>query len=120
MSGPSRRFDSAAGHAVPFNPPSGGDGDVPIDQQDWRDMRRFYLYRHADESGVSGEGLVACGVSFPDPNNQVVLGWLTEINSVAVYDSIDDLLELHGHDGKTEIVFPEEMAAVADDVDGSA
>lgn len=90
-----------------FNPP--GEDTTDVEQQDFRDMRRFYLYRHEDESGISGEGLIACGVAFPDPNGRVVLGWLTEINSVAVYDSIDDLLDLHGHDGKTEIVFPQDV-----------
>lgn len=72
----------------------------------FREMRRFYLVRHEDETGISGEGLIACGVAFPDPNGRVILGWLTEINSVAVYDSIDELIELHGHDGKTKVVFP--------------
>jgi hypothetical protein len=76
------------------------------DFEKFHEMRRFYLVRHEDETGISGEGLIACGVVFPEPNRRVILGWLTEINSVAVCDSVDELIELHGHDGKTEIVFP--------------
>jgi hypothetical protein len=64
----------------------------------------FQLYRREDESGVSGEGTVAFGVKFPEPNGRVVLGWVTDFNSVAVYDSMDDMKDIHGHGGKTSIV----------------
>lgn len=70
--------------------------------------RRFKLVRHEDESGVSGTGTVAYGVAFPEPNGRAVLGWVTEVNSVAVYSSLAEVREIHGHDGKTEVVILDE------------
>lgn len=69
------------------------------------DVLLFGLYRHDDESGVSGEGLVALGAHFPRPNGRVVLAWMTEVNSVAVYDTLDDVQDIHGHEGSTSIVY---------------
>jgi hypothetical protein len=63
---------------------------------------RFYLRRLKDESGVSGTGIVAVGVIFP--NGRCVLSWLTEHTSTAVYDDIHQLTKIHGHDGKTLVV----------------
>lgn len=34
------------------------------------------------------------------------LSWLTEITSIAIYDSIDLVEEIHGHNGQTKIVWP--------------
>lgn len=65
------------------------------------DIRRFQLFRHEDESGVSGTGVVAWGCVFP--NGQVSLTWNGTPTSTAWYDSIEDLIEIHGHDGKTEV-----------------
>lgn len=62
----------------------------------------FWLKRIEDESGVSGTGIVAEGVMFS--NGKCVLSWLTKHTSVAVYDSIDELEAIHGHNGKTVIV----------------
>lgn len=64
----------------------------------------FQLYRKTDQSGVSGEGTVAFGLRFPEPNGTVVLGWMTDQNSVAVYDSIEDVEAIHGHGGATVVV----------------
>ena len=61
----------------------------------------FELVRTEDESGVSGVGPVAWGVRFPD--GKCVLRWRTEFTSVAVYDSIEDVETIHGHDGKTTV-----------------
>lgn len=69
-----------------------------------RYLTLFQLYRREDASGVSGTGTVAYGIEFPYPNQCAVLGWVTDTNSVAVYDSIDDVEEIHGHSGKTTIV----------------
>jgi hypothetical protein len=68
-------------------------------------MRLFRLHRIEDVSGVSGIGIVAEGVVFSD--GTVALRWLTETSSTAVYDSIEDARAVHGHDGKTEIVWLE-------------
>lgn len=66
-------------------------------------MRRFYLQRHEDETGVSGIGRVAEGVIFS--NGKVALTWLTDYTSVAVYDTIEAVRVIHGHNGKTEVVY---------------
>jgi len=68
-------------------------------------VQQFALIREVDESGVSGEGVVATGVVFPPPNERAVLAWLTDTNSVAVYGSLEDIQEIHGHDGSTRIAY---------------
>jgi hypothetical protein len=68
---------------------------------------RFYLNRKTDETGISGTGRVAEGVIFH--SGKVVLAWLTEHKSVAVYDDLKTCHAIHGHGGKTEIVFNEEL-----------
>lgn len=73
----------------------------------WITSKRFWLKRLEDESGVSGTGVVADGVIFPD--GVAVLRWRTMGGSTAVYDSIEKLEEIHGHGGKTVIEYiPEE------------
>ena len=52
-------------------------------------MRMFQMYRLEDESGVSGTGLVAEGVQFE--TGKCVVGWLTDIHSVAIYDRMEDV-----------------------------
>ena len=64
-------------------------------------MRRFVLYRVKDVSGISGTGNVAEGVIFTD--GKVALRWLTRYRSTALYDTIADVLNIHGHDGSTEV-----------------
>lgn len=66
-------------------------------------MRFFELHRSEDESGVSGTGVVAEGVVFW--NGKCALAWKTEHTSVAIYDDIETLEKIHGHDGKTQVVF---------------
>lgn len=66
-------------------------------------MRRFALERSEDISGVSGTGRVVEGVEFSD--GVVVIRWLVAHKSTCVYDSIDDLITIHGHDGATQIVW---------------
>lgn len=66
-------------------------------------MRRFYLIRDADATGVSGTGIVAEGVVFED--GTAALRWKTQRTSTAVYASVDDIVAIHGHNGKTKVVF---------------
>ncbi|WP_199520965.1 hypothetical protein [Jiangella anatolica] len=64
--------------------------------------RRFGLHRRYDVTGVSGTGLVAYGTQYP--TGRVTLAWCcSDIQSVAVYDDIDDVESIHGHGGLTEI-----------------
>jgi hypothetical protein len=64
-------------------------------------MKRFYLVRVEDVSGVSGTGVVAEGVEFTD--GRVALRWRTATPSTVVWDSIVDVQAIHGHDGKTQV-----------------
>ncbi|TDE07488.1 hypothetical protein [Jiangella asiatica] len=64
--------------------------------------RRFALHRRYDLSGISGTGLVAYGTQYP--SGRVTLAWCcSDVQSVAVYDGIDDIERIHGHGGLTEI-----------------
>ncbi|MET7525656.1 hypothetical protein ACFYSJ_26200 [Streptomyces sp. NPDC005248] len=62
---------------------------------------RFHLHRTEDITGISGTGTVAGGVIFPD--GTVAMRWNTGTSSTAIYDSIDDVTEIHGHNGATAI-----------------
>lgn len=64
-------------------------------------MRRFLLVRHSDPSGVSGTGIVAQGVEFPD--GSVALRWSCSRPSTAVWGSVEDVRRIHGHNGRTVI-----------------
>jgi hypothetical protein len=64
-------------------------------------MRRFELVRHADPSGVSGTGVVANGIQFTD--GVVVLRWTCSRPATSVWDNLDDLITVHGHNGRTVV-----------------
>jgi hypothetical protein len=66
-------------------------------------LRMFQLLRDEDPSGVSGVGRVAVGVVFP--SGKVVLEWLGSHNTLGIYDDLRRLEFIHGHGGKTRIVF---------------
>lgn len=66
-------------------------------------MKLFHLQRDVDVTGISGSGRVAEGVVFS--NGWVALTWLTEHTSVVFYPSLDDVYAIHGHEGKTRVVF---------------
>ncbi|NEA30160.1 hypothetical protein [Streptomyces sp. SID13031] len=63
--------------------------------------RRFRMIRHHDVSGVSGTGPVAEGVQFTD--EAVALRWYGDYPTTTVWDSIDSVIAIHGHQGATEI-----------------
>lgn len=64
--------------------------------------RRFDLNRIEDPTGVSGTGIVAEGVLFD--SGKAVVSWLNT-KSIVVWDSIEDAIKIHGHDGLTRIEF---------------
>jgi hypothetical protein len=66
-------------------------------------IKLFNLKRIEDESKVSGIGIVAEGAEFSD--GTCVLSWLTVMKSVAFYPNIKELERIHGHGGKTIIVW---------------
>lgn len=74
--------------------------------------RRFVLRRDEDATGISGTGVVAEGVVFSD--GVVALRWLVPVGnpghgnptSVVFHDhGISSVEAIHGHNGKTQIVW---------------
>ncbi len=63
--------------------------------------RTFRLLRHVDVSGVSGTGIVAEGVQFTD--GSVALRWHGEYPTTTVWDSIESMIAVHGHEGATVV-----------------
>lgn len=72
-------------------------------------LRVFALLRDEDESGVSGVGHVADGVVFP--NGWVALDWRTQHTSMAFYPSMNEVVGIHGHGGKTRIAWAGDCSA---------
>lgn len=67
-------------------------------------MRMFVLERDEDISGVSGVGTVAEGIEFSD--GTVALKWIVgEHRSMVLWQSIEAVRVIHGHDGHTTIVY---------------
>ena len=72
---------------------------------DWTPTR-FLLKRDEDLTGLSGEGVVASGVMWPD-------GWCTMRwkagpaghQTTTVYESAEALEALHGHEGRTNVLW---------------
>ena len=69
-------------------------------------MRRtFVLHRAEDVSGVSGTGVVAEGVVFSD--GTVVVRRLDKHSSTTVWFSIDSMIAINGHGGRTQVFYDE-------------
>lgn len=66
-------------------------------------MRTFELHRLEDETGISGIGIIAEGVEFSD--GTCALRWKTSARSTAIYDNLKSLEQIHGHQGKTKIIY---------------
>jgi hypothetical protein len=75
-------------------------------------FRRFVLVRYEDESGVSGTGVVAEGVQFS--TGRCVLAWVSRFQSLAIYNGIEEIREIHGHDGKTHVSWLDEPEESSD------
>ena len=78
----------------------------------WLRGRVFWLVRDVDITGISGTGVVADGVQFPD--GTVVMRWCAVDNAHAkrgvkpttqVHDDLESAIALHGHNGATRIVW---------------
>ena len=68
-----------------------------------RQMRRFVLIRVEDLTGVSGTGEVAEGTVFS--SGLAVIHWLREPYAMGVYQSLEDVISVHGHEGRTQLQF---------------
>lgn len=66
-------------------------------------MRRFYLHRDQDASGVSGLGNVAEGCQFD--TGWCALTWLTGRSAMSWYPDVDTVRSIHGHGGMTQVVW---------------
>ena len=65
--------------------------------------RRFVLDRDRDMTGHSGKGIVAHGIQFPD--GTVAYRWTSNPRTTQIADSIQDVQHIHGHAGKTSVVW---------------
>jgi len=69
-------------------------------------MRRFILIRIKDATGVAGTGVVAEGTVFTDGLS--VIHWLREPYAMGIYQTLNDVIAVHGHEGGTQIQFIDE------------
>ncbi|MFF8901698.1 hypothetical protein ACF082_29930 [Streptomyces lydicus] len=65
--------------------------------------RLFALHRDRDVSGVSGTGIVADGVCWPD--GTVSIRWRGAYPSTVSWNSVADAEHVHGHGGATRILW---------------
>lgn len=73
-------------------------------------MRRFILLRQEDVSGVSGTGCVAEGAQFTD--GTVALRWIVgEHRSTVLWESMESVEAIHGHDGRTQVIWLDARSA---------
>lgn len=65
--------------------------------------RRFELHRDVDVTGISGTGVVADGVCWPDGSASI--HWRGERPSNVFWPQMVWASEIHGHGGATRIVW---------------
>jgi hypothetical protein len=73
-------------------------------------VKTFTMVREVDPTGVSGTGVVARGVIFPD--GTTVIRWQGQRCSTVVWDTFMDAAAIHGHGGSTKFVFDDCDAGV--------
>lgn len=61
--------------------------------------RLFALQRDDDPTGMSGTGVIAYGEQLPD--GRVLLRWVGPTPSTVVWTSVDDLVHIHSHAGRS-------------------
>ena len=66
-------------------------------------MRRFVLIRVEDPTRVSGTDEVAEGTVFS--SGLAVIHWLRDPFAMGVYQTLDDVISVHGHEGQTQLHF---------------
>jgi hypothetical protein len=77
-------------------------------------MRTFKLKRMEDISGISGTGYVAEGIQFS--SGKVAISFFpvepTFVASVNVFNSMDEVEKIHGHEGATSIEWDDEKPKI--------
>lgn len=63
--------------------------------------RRFVLRRDEDFTGTSGTGIVVEGIQFWD--GTIAMRWRSDTASTTIFDSIEDVEKIHGHEGRTRV-----------------
>ena len=66
-------------------------------------IKQFYLLRHSDVNGLSGTGVVAVGVLWP--GGEAHMQWISFKSSFEMHKSVDALIDIHGHNGATELIY---------------
>lgn len=79
------------------------DIEIEAPLQDVPKARLFHMVRTIDVSGVSGTGVVALGTQYP--SGKCTISWLGELSCIGVYDSLEQLISIHGHGGNTVVEF---------------
>jgi hypothetical protein len=69
--------------------------------------RLFKLWRTVDVSGVSGVGWIAEGMV--TTVGKVLMIWYGYGAGTETYDSVDQMMYVHGHGGKTKMVYDDEQ-----------
>lgn len=67
------------------------------------EVPRFQLVRDKDVTGVSGTGIVADGVLWPD--GSVSIRWRGERTSIVYWHTLEDAKAVHSHGGATRFVW---------------
>jgi hypothetical protein len=75
--------------------------------------RRFALVRRVDDAGVAGVSVVAFGIAFSD--DHVVLRWCSAHPATSAWNSLDDMLAVHGNED-TGIQWIDTSSAELDDL----
>jgi hypothetical protein len=73
-------------------------------------VRDFILIREKDITGKSGTGIVAEGVVFTD--GFAIIKWLREPYALGIYETLEALISVHGHEGNTHVEFIEKSTSV--------
>lgn len=71
-------------------------------------MRRFYLLRSEDETGISATGRVLEGVL--TPSGKVIVEWRPPHTTITIFNSLEEFRTLHvdAHPSMNEIIWLEE------------
>ena len=79
-------------------------------------VRCGHIMRHEDVHGVSGTGDKLADV-FEASDGTTVVVWLGPDGSANVYKSIKNVVNVHGHGGKTEVIWDWEQQQEPDPMD---